>query len=344
MARSDIYWSNRSNKRMESYHKDSNLVVLKIAKAYEEAIKEINKDIEKIFDNFAQKNNLTTSRAKKMLNLKIPNPITEWLKKKLPTIKSEKIKKLIIQHIESKAYGARITRLEALKESIYLNLSTVVDVEVRECEKLYTRTINKAYYMNCYDIQKGINIGFNVATMPTEVIEEILMANWSGMHYSERVWRNSQVMAQKLEQVLIKGFMTGKSYKKLAIELEEMSEDGIYAAERLVRTEMTYISNQAELRSYLECGIDKYVFVATLDSRTSKQCRKMDRQVVEIKDAKAGKNLPPLHPWCRSTTRAYLGEDILTDTKRRARDPETGKAYLIDNMSYDSWYEKFVKQ
>ena len=267
----------------------------------------------------------------------------EWLKKKLPIIKNEKIKKLIIQHIEAKAYGARITRLEALKQSIYLNLATVADVELKECEKLYTRTINKAYYLNCYDIQKGLAIGFNVAAMPTEVIEEILKTNWSGIHYSDRVWRNSQVMAKRLEQVLLKGVMTGKSYRKLAIELEEMSEDGVFAAERLIRTEMTYISNQAELQSYKECGINEYIFVATLDSRTSKPCRKMDRKRVKISEAVVGENLPPLHPWCRSTTRMGIDNEALATMQRRARDPQTGKTYLVPaNMSYSEWKNKYI--
>lgn len=345
MARSDTYWTNRSNKRMETYHKDSNRVILQISNAYDEAIKEINRDIERMFENYAKGNDLTPSKAKRLLNVNIPNPLMEWLKKKLPIIKNEKIKKLIIQHIEAKAYGARITRLEALKQSIYLNLATVADVELKECEKLYTRTINKAYYLNCYDIQKGLAIGFNVAAMPTEVIEEILKTNWSGIHYSDRVWRNSQVMAKRLEQVLLKGVMTGKSYRKLAVELEEMSEDGVFAAERLIRTEMTYISNQAELQAYKECGIEEYIFVATLDSRTSKPCRKMDRERVKISEAVVGENLPPLHPWCRSTTRMGIDNEALASMQRRARNPETGKTYLVPaNMSYSEWEAQFTNK
>ncbi|MTO25150.1 phage head morphogenesis protein [Turicibacter sanguinis] len=345
MAKSDTYWSNRSNKRMETYHKDSNRVILKISKAYDDAIKEINRDIERMLGNFMKGNNLTKSEAKKRLNQKVKNDVLENYKKILPTIKDEELKQKIIAHIESQAYGARITRLEALKESIYFNIATVADVELRESEKLYTRTINKAYYLNCYDIQKGIGIGFNIAVMPKEVIEEILKTNWSGKHYSERVWNNFQVMTKKLEQVLLKGFITGKSYRKLAIELEEMSEDGVFAAERLIRTEMTYISNQAELQAYKECDIEEYIFVATLDSRTSEPCRKMDRKRVKISDAVVGENLPPLHPWCRSTTRMGINDEVLATMQRRARNPETGKTYLVPaNMSYYHWKAQFTNE
>ena len=114
-------------------------------------------------------------------------------------------------------------------------------------------------------------------------------------------------------------------------------------AERIIRTETTYISNAAEIESYKECGIDKYVFIATLDLRTSKQCREKDKKIFNVKDAETGVNLPPLHPYCRSTTIAYKDEETLNNLKRRARDPETGKTYILpSNMNYQEWYDKFV--
>ena len=129
--------------------------------------------------------------------------------------------------------------------------------------------------------------------------------------------------------------MSGKSSRRMAIELEELTDYGKFAAERIVRTETIYISNAAEIESYKEYGIDKYIFIATLYLRTSSQCRECDKKIFNVKDAEAGVNLPSLHPDCRSVTRAYLGEDTLKDIKSRARNPETGKSYLVPgDMSY----------
>ena len=69
-----------------------------------------------------------------------------------------------------------------------------------------------------------------------------------------------------------------------------------------MRTEGTFIANQASLRGYEEAGIKHYRFVARLDQRTSRICLGMHKQIFKVKDAIAGVNLPPLHPWCRSTT------------------------------------------
>lgn len=339
--RSNSYWNKRANERMASYHKDSDEIVRKITSAYDKAIKYINEDINNIFYKYMKDSELSVSEARQLLNSKIPKKELDDIRTKIYGIQDEELKKYMMAQLNAEAYKARITRLEALKESIYINTKLAADVEINQSTKLYTDNINKAYYANLFDIQKGLGIGFNVAEMPLESVQEILKNKWSGEHYSKRIWRNTDVLAEKLEEVITIGLMTGKSSRKMAIELEELANYGKFAAERIIRTETTYISNAAEIESYKECGIDKYVFIATLDVRTSKQCREKDKKIFNVKDAEVGVNLPPLHPYCRSTTRAYF--DNMETLQRRARDPETGKSYLIPgNMSYQDWYKKYV--
>ena len=42
-------------------------------------------------------------------------------------------------------------------------------------------------------------------------------------------------------------------------------------------------------------GIEEYEIMAFLDNKTSKICKSMDGEVVNIKEAIAGKSLPPFH-------------------------------------------------
>lgn len=339
--KSNDYWNKRANERMASYHKNSDETIRKITNAYDKAIKDINKDIHTIFYKYMKDGGLSVSEARKLLNSKISKKELDDIRAKIYGIQDEELKKYMMAKLNAEAYKARITRLEALKESIYINTKLVADVEINESTKLYTDTINKAYYYNIFDIQKGLGIGFNVAEMPLETIQEILKNNWSGKHYSKRVWHNTDVLAEKLEEAITSGLMTGKSSRKMAIELEELTDYGKFATERIIRTETTYISNTAEIESYKECGIDKYVFIATLDLRTSNVCRENDKKIFNVKEAEAGVNLPPLHPYCRSTTRAYF--DNMESLQRRARDPGTGKTYLVPaDMNYKEWYDKFV--
>lgn len=337
--KNNSYWKDRANERMADYHKSSDETIGKINNAYDKAIEDINKEINKIFFKFQTDSGLSIEEAKALLNSKISEKKLESIRAKIAYIEDKDLKQYLMAQLNAKAYNARMTRLEALKESIYINTKKAAEVELKQSELGYINNINKAYYKNIYDIQKGTGVVTEFATMPVSTIEEILKNNWSGKHYSERIWGNSEVLATKIEEVITSGLMSGKSSRKMATELAELSQYGKMAAERLVRTETTYVTNMAELESYKKTDIEKYIFVATLDLRTSDECRKMDGKIIEVDKGVPGENLPPLHPWCRSTTRAYF--EGMT-RRRRARDPETGKNYIIEDMNYDEWYQKCV--
>lgn len=328
---------------MDEYHKNSDTAIALIVNAYDKAMQDINDDIKKIFYRFAKNGKITESEARELLNSNISPKEVKSIRSKVGQIQDEDLKAYMLAQLNMRAYKARITRLEALKESIYINCKIAADTEIKQNTLSYIDNMNNAYHRNIYDIQKGTRLGFSFAEMPTDTIEEILKNNWSGKHYSKRIWHNTDILAEKLAETITSGLMSGQSSRRMAKEIEDLSDDGKYAAERLIRTETTYVCNMAEIESYKECDIQKYVFVATLDLRTSQICREHDKKVYEVSKAVPGENLPPLHPHCRSTTIAYIDEETLNKLQRRARDPETGKSYILPhNMSYNEWYKKYV--
>lgn len=52
----------------------------------------------------------------------------------------------------------------------------------------------------------------------------------------------------------------------------------------------------------MHSGVEEYQFVAIFDEKTSAVCQAHSSKVYKVAHAKPGVNLPPLHPWCRSTT------------------------------------------
>lgn len=340
--RSNHYWEQRANSRMASYHKNSDETISKINKAYDKAIADINSDIKKIFNKYAMEYKLSKTEARQLLNSYIHAKDLKSIRDKIKYIQDEDLKKYLMAQLNYSPYKARITRLEALKESIYINTKLLSQEEFKLSTSDYIDNMKEAYYRNIFDIQKGIGLGFTFSEMPIDFIEEILRNKWSGENYSKRIWNNTDVLAERLEEVITSGLMSGANSNKMAKELDDLSNYGKFASERLIRTETTYVTNMAEIESYKECDIEKCVFLATLDLRTSKICRSMDGKVLIVGKAKPGVNLPPLHPFCRSTTIAYLGKGTLETLQRRARDPVTGKNYIINNMNYNEWYDKFV--
>lgn len=336
--KSKKYWERRAERRMYEYQNQADLIANDIAQAYISATNEINEEIKKIFHTFQIDGGLTENEAYKLLN-NLPDSVKlSNLKAVVSHIKNLDKRREILNIINAPAYAYRIRRLEALQQDIDEKTNQLADIEQNITKEHYIDLANIAYTRSIFDIQKGTGFLFSFSSMPFSRIEEILRMNWSGQLFSKRIWGNTADLNQKIKQELLAGFMTGRSYAKTAAKIQEQMQVRVWEARRLVRTESTYIANMAELESYKECGIKKYRFVATLDLRTSDICRGMDGKEFDVENAMPGVNLPPLHPWCRSTTIAVIDGVVTDGIKRRARDPKTGKTYLVPaNMTYKEW-------
>ncbi|ATP40706.1 hypothetical protein CSE16_11970 [Solibacillus sp. R5-41] len=341
-TRGNGYWDKRSMERMAEYHRSADATVQTVNKAYEKAQQDIAAETQKIFDKFAKDGKLSTEEARKILNEPISKAEWNEIKAKIKDIKDPKIKRQMLNRLNAPAYAARITRLEALKENTYLQSKIIADAEIRETTTGFAQTINDAYYRMMYDVHRGLGVGFEFAAMPASTVELILKNPWSGKHFSQRVWDNTDTLASQISEVITAGFMSGTGTRKMIQDLAERMGVGKFAASRLIRTETTYMANAAEMESYKESEVDEYMFLATLDMRTSPQCQEQDKKAYKVKDAKPGVNMPPMHVFCRSTTRAYFGPQTLKNIQRRARNPITGKNELVPaNMAYLEWRKKY---
>lgn len=337
------YWKLRSLSRMDSYHKDADKTIGKVLEAYQASIDDINEQMAKIFNKYAASSKLSMDEAKQYLTTAESKEFLDNLRKTIDNVTDPDLKAEMLRQINAPAYRARLTKLQAMKDKLNIELKSLADVHVREMDKGLFSTADDAYYKTIFDMQQKTGLGFSFAEVPTNHIHEILKNNWSGKHYSKRIWDNTNVLASELEHTLTKGFMTGASVQRMSKEIADKMQIGQYAATRLIRTETTYVANSAELASYKEAGVDKLEFLATLDTRTSDICRRNDRKIILVKDAVPGQNIPPLHANCRSTTLEVFEDDNLAELQRRARDPVTGESVLVPgDMKYEDWYKKYV--
>ena len=153
--------------------------------------------------------------------------------------------------------------------------------------------------------------------------------------------------------------LQGKSIKNMADDLQKrittMSRD---SAIRTARTAVTGAQNAGRMDSYAaaeKMGIKlKKEWLATLDARTRHSHAMLDgEQVAQDKKFSNGCRFPgdPQGPsWeiynCRCTMIAAV-EGVDTSTaQRRVRNPSTGQAEVISNMSYAEWagWKKDTKQ
>lgn len=115
---------------------------------------------------------------------------------------------------------------------------------------------------------------------------------------------------------------------------------GAYQARRLIQTESAAMTAFADQQAFKDAGIEKEMFIAVHDSRTSQICQQHDRSIVEIAKAKVGVNVPPLHPNCRSHMIPYI-EGVTDAMKKRQRNPVTNKDEVVDvSENYDQWLKR----
>lgn len=338
------YWERRKARDMFGYMQSAEDTADEIAKLYQKASGYISHELDKIFERYRKKHRLSEAEARRLLNQMVDQTSLDELKRVLRAGVGDKTKAEILAELEAPAFQARLERLQQLQNQIDLTMRQIYKQEKARSTSHYVDLANEAYYRSIFEVQKRTGLGFSFSLIDPEVIDHVISSKWSGANYSERIWHNTKALAQDLKQELLVDLVTGRTERETAEIIANKYAQGASNARRLVRTESCYLANQMEMESYEECGIETYIYVATLDLKTSAACRKLDGKRFPVKDQQPGENCPPMHPWCRSTTICDISDEELGQLQRRARDPVTGKNRLIPaNMSYEEWYEKYVK-
>lgn len=287
MARKPLdYWEKRQTELMKRLEKGTENTIKGLIESYEQATKNINKEISKIYKNYSKSDVLD----KKVLNQLLNKKETDTYRKNLLTtinnnIKNEDIKQKMLLKYNSSAYSFRISRYEQLQESIDLELKKLADLEQEITKIRYVDTIKEGYYHNIYNIQKATGLGFNFFQIDNRTINLLLSEKWTdNANFSQRIWNNSEKLGNYLKTQLTADTMSGKTIQKIASELSNFMNVGLYNATTLVRTEVNHFANEAEMLSYEELDIEKYRFIATLDNVTCKHCAELDNKVFNLKD------------------------------------------------------------
>lgn len=344
MTRNEKYWQARTAQRMWEHMQSAEETADQVAKVYAKASLYLSREMQDIFKKYVEKHHLTEKEALQLLNTLRDRTSIEELRQRLQSSSQKQEIADLLAELEAPAYQARIQRLQELQTQIDLVMQQVYKQEQAIATAHYIQLAEEAYNRSVFDIQQRIGFGFSFSHIDQKQVDKVLKSKWSGVNYSERIWRNTRALAQEVKEALLVNLITGRTERETAEMLTKKFAGGSSKARRLIRTESCYLSNQLEMESYKECGIENYQYLATLDLRTSEICRELDGKVFLVKEQQPGKNCPPMHPWCRSTTIASIGEKVLEGMKRRARDPVTGKTYLVPaSMNYREWYAKYVK-
>lgn len=297
-------------------HDKATKCMSKVNKAYDDSLERLKKEIEHIMSDYSPTEKIDYDRYKELLQI-------------YNTTKDKRVKAEAKRLIKENSASYRIQRKEALSKAIEIEKLKQVDTQLnlggKHLKNVYSSVLND----------------LGGARVSKKYLDEVLNHEWAGSNFSKRVWHNQDVLAKSLESNLLQSFASGKSNKQIADELEYHTNLGRYAANRLIRTETSYMVNSADLESSKQRGIKAKKFQANLDKRTSKICREHNQKVILIDNIKIGENAPPLHPFCRSFLSDVLeGWDyeteeelmtLVTENTDNEVDDNTEKGYNIND-------------
>jgi SPP1 gp7 family putative phage head morphogenesis protein len=332
MEQSASYWAKRALQReAESYLRGAGLS-LKLFAEYQAAAATIRKDIEVFFSRYADDNGMSYDDAMRVLNRREMQQWRGTLGQYMDRIDAETdpdMKARLQAELDALAYNSRITRLMALEGQIHLVLNDLFVSGIEQARQEFGDLFQEAYYKRMYDIQSRAGIIFEFAKVDENMVRDVVSYPWSGTEFSGRLWRNRQALVYNLRETITQGLIRGTSAEQMSVQLSDAVGASYKAAERLIRTETNHFHNEASRRAMEAAGVEQYEYMATLDARTSEQCRKLDGKVFPLKDAKEGENYPPMHPNCRSTVVEFDPEE--------ARDWEESGKTMPKGMTYDEW-------
>lgn len=288
------YWKLRKEEldNIQENMKADNLYKKKLAKLYNLAQEEIEKDIAKDIERFANKESISMSEAKKRISKMDVENFSERAKKYVDEKDfSEKANK------ELREYNVtmRTNRLELLQAKMNLNTVELANAE----EHMLQEHLAKSFIAE-YERQAGI-LGLSTPNSVElkRIATSFVEAEFRNVTFSDNIWQNQKELQEGLENALRRSIMRGENPRKTGSQLQKLVKKEFelkkYAADRIAITEVSRIQTESQRKSFNDGGFEEYGW--SIEPSACDKCKAMKDKTFKVADMMPGENAVPLHPF-----------------------------------------------
>lgn len=195
--------------------------------------------------------------------------------------------------------GKEVSPADLYRLDSYWQLQFQMREELQKLGEKQTVLLSKNFVKQYQGIYEAIALpgGKAFTTLDTSLVEQMINTIWcaDGKSWSQRIWLNTERLAETLNEHLIHCVATGAKPGELTKLLQEDFGVSYNAADSLVRTEMSHIQNQAAQKRYTDYGIKEVQVWADEDERRCEVCGELHEKRFPV-----GSVMPiPAHPRCR---------------------------------------------
>jgi len=304
---SQAYWNKRARLDKIKVIKTAEYGVDNLKKLLKKNLADVNKQIKAFYDKYGD------NPAEKL-------SYDEWQKYKAKLKMQAKLnpqdktmQKLAKQNIPK----YRIDRLRALQIDLQIQLTEATRGQQKGIYKTLEDVAKVSQATTALRFQKTLDVAFD--KIASRKMTKILSSDWVGnMNWSERLWKDRELVGKKVTEILETGIPQGKSMQEMARDLKDATQSSFNDAFRLIRTESAHVDGEVLLESFKqaqrELGYEYYIYDAMIDNRTSDICKDLDGKRFKISEAVIGVNFCPAHCNCRSTCvldESSINEDLI---------------------------------
>lgn len=336
------YWQRRNIEREAAARKLSEQTIEKeLSRLYRRSLRAIQKEIDALYGRFSAQNGVSIADARRIIS---SDEFQDWrmdIADYVSQIEETKDRKLLLE-LNTLAMRSRINRLDELHSVVLQEVDRLARRQKSSMDAFLGSQYKEGFLSTAFDIRQYLpNVPVHLST---DDVKKALRTPWSGKNYSERIWGNADKLASVLKQEVVNGLHRGTDVKTMARNVARRMDVSYKNAIRLVRTEHNYIQNKAHIDSIKDAGMKYFKFVATLDKKTSTECREHDGKIYSIDEAVQGLNAPPLHPHCRSVVVGSRKSYNYRKGKRIAKDANGGTIYVPGDMVYKDWEAVYINK
>lgn len=195
--------------------------------------------------------------------------------------------------------GREPTPADLYKLDKYWQMQNQMRAELRKLGEREVVALTKQFELQFFEIYYSIALEGTkeYTTIDTAAVRQMINSIWvaDGKSWSERIWHNTELLAETLNEELINCVATGKKTTDLKNRLQYQFGVSYNNADMLVRTEMAHIQTQAAQQRYKDYGIQEVEVFVDEDERTCPICAQHEGERHPI-----NAQMPvPFHPRCR---------------------------------------------
>lgn len=201
--------------------------------------------------------------------------------------------------LKQQAEGKQVTPADLYKLDKYWEMQGNLRQELRKLGEKEVALLTKNFELNYFEVYHSLNIEGLEAfkTIDKNSVQQVINQIWcaDGKSWSQRIWKNTELLADTLNEELVHCVATGKKTTQLKNLLQERFAVSYNNADMLVRTELAHIQTQAAQQRYKDYGIEKMEVWVDEDERTCPICAKHEGETYLVTE-----QMPvPFHPRCR---------------------------------------------